>query len=96
MLGVVKREGDCHLYSTGGASRWDIGPGTVFVKALGGHVSDVRGEDYDYVFNPDSSKHVNENGLLVCNTPALIPQLVEKFMAVLKEVGQDTGPVTGL
>lgn len=48
MLGIVTRNSDCHIYSTGGASRWDIGPGTVMIRALGGHVSGIRGEQYEY------------------------------------------------
>ena len=84
MLGIVRRQSDCHIYSTGGASRWDIGPATVMIKALGGHCSDLRGEDYEYLTEGDMT---NLNGLLVLNTPELVPELVEKFMAVLKEIG---------
>lgn len=93
MLGIVTRKADCHIYSTGGASRWDIGPGCVMVRALGGHCSDLRGDEYEYLPKGDMT---NLNGLLCINDKKVVPELTEKFMKILKEIGQDTGPITGL
>ena len=63
------------------------------IKALGGHVTDLRGDDYEYLKEGDMT---NLNGLLAINTQSIVPELLEKFMVILKEIGQDTGPITGL
>ena len=64
MLGLVRGLSDCHIYSTGGASRWDIGPGTVLIQALGGHVTNLLGEEYEYKTEGDMT---NAQGLLAIN-----------------------------
>jgi len=48
MMGIVRGSGDCMLYPNAGANMWDVGPGTVIMKALGGYVAGINGTEYSY------------------------------------------------
>ena len=81
------------LYPNAGANMWDVGPGTVMIKALGGFVAGVNGTDYTYGRQEDQTITY---GIVAINTHQFADELIHKFKEVLVEIGQADGKITGL
>lgn len=92
----MRGDADSLIYPNVGTSLWDVGPGTVMIQALGGHVSGIRGEQYPYS-NSTKTEDIKINyGLLVLNNHHFVDKLVQDFKSMLTEIGQGEGVITGL
>ena len=90
-IGLVKQEGDLCLYSTGGSSRWDIGPMEIFMEVLGGRVTGIRGEKYVY----EKKCHTNLFGLIACTNKQSSEEIGKKFLEYFVSIGKEEGALLG-
>jgi 3'-phosphoadenosine 5'-phosphosulfate (PAPS) 3'-phosphatase len=74
-----------------GASRWDIGPGSVFIEDLGGSVTGCRGEQYEYHTEHEHDQKIEAGVFAINSKLAADTYFLPKFKDYFKSVGLETG-----
>jgi len=71
MLCIIEGIGHLYIRSTTGAKKWDTCAGEALIKALGGYLVDMEGNQLEYP--PEKDKWINEKGVLgyVISDPVL-------------------------
>lgn len=78
---VAMDEVDVYLYARAGTKRWDTCAGEVVLKELGGDLTDVYGNHYDYSAGKDV---VNTRGLIATQNKDIHKTIVSTIAPVVQ------------
>eukprot|EP01016_Furgasonia_blochmanni_P053928 TRINITY_DN8804_c0_g1_i45.p1 TRINITY_DN8804_c0_g1~~TRINITY_DN8804_c0_g1_i45.p1 ORF type:complete len:316 (+),score=19.59 TRINITY_DN8804_c0_g1_i45:269-1216(+) len=73
ILKILLGEGDAYAYFRGGLMSWDLLPGDVLLRCLGGRLTDMKGNELKYIMEDDYEK----KGCIAGRTEKLFSQILQ-------------------
>lgn len=62
IIKLIEGDIDCYLFPTPGTSKWDTCAGEIILETMGGILTNIFGEDYNYNYDLNNIK--NEDGVI--------------------------------